>query len=79
MITGHTVERLIRARHRTTGRCTGGGRQQPLNQSQDKIQTSRAVNHRNIHNSRERSTAYQTSDQWRNNRHNRKQNAPIGR
>ena len=58
-------------------RWTRGGRQQPENQSQDKIQTLRAVNHHNTHNSGERSTAHQTSDQWRNNRHNRKQNAPL--
>ena len=60
------------------GRRTGGGRQQPLNQSQDKIQTLRTANHRNTYNSRERSTAHQTLDQWRNNRYNRMQNAPIG-
>ena len=57
---------------------TGGGRKHP-NQSQDKIQTLRTANHRNIYNSRERSTAHQTLDQWRTNRHNEKQNAPIGR
>ena len=60
------------------GRRTGGGRQQPLNQSQDKIQTLRTANHRNTYNSRGRSTAHQTLDQWRNNRHNKLQNAPIG-
>ena len=60
------------------GRRTGGGRQQPLNQSQEKIQTLRTVNHRNTYNSRERSTAHQTLDQWRNNRHNKMQKAPIG-
>ena len=64
-------------RWRETGRL--GGRDQPLNQSQDKIQTLRAGNHRNIHNSRKRSTAHQTSDLWRNIRHNREENAPIGR
>ena len=62
----------------SNGRWTGGGRQQPLNQSQDKIQTLRTANHRNTYNSRE-PTAHQTLDQWRNNRCNKKQNAPIGR
>ena len=51
---------------------TGGGRKH-LNQSQDKIKTLRTANHRNIYNSRERSTAHQTLDQWRNNRHSEKQ------
>ena len=62
----------------SNGRWTGGGRQQPLNQSQDKIQTLRTPNHRNTDNSRERPTAHQTLGQWRN-RHNKKQNAPVGR
>ena len=61
------------------GSWTGGGKQQPLNQSNDKIQTLRTVNHRNTHYSRERYTAHQTLDQWRNNRHSEKKNAPIGR
>ena len=46
----------------SNGRWTEGGKQQPLNQSNEKIQ--------------ERSTAHQTLDQWRNNRHSEKKNAP---
>ena len=63
----------------SNGRWTGGGSQQPLNQPQDKFQTLRTANHRNTYNSRKRPTAHQTLDQWRSNRNNRKQNAPIGR
>ena len=63
----------------SNGSWTGGGKQQPLNQSNDKIQTSRTANHHNTHYSRERSTAHQTLDQWRNNRHSEKKNAPIVR
>ena len=64
---------------KSTGRWTGGRRQQPLNQSQVKVQTLRVVNHGNTQDSQERSTAHQTPDQWKNNRHSRKQNASIGR
>ena len=78
MITGHTVERL------NSGAIPSplkdgpeGERQQPLNQSQDKVQTLRVINHRNTKDSQERSTAHQTPDQWRSNRHNRKQNPPL--
>ena len=35
----------------SAGRWTGAGRQQPLNQSQDKVQTLRVVNHRNTQDS----------------------------
>ena len=63
----------------SNGSWTGGGKQQPLKQSNDKIQTLRTANHRNTHYSRERSTAHQTLDQWRNNRRSEKKNAPIGR
>ena len=63
----------------SNGRWTGGGRQQPSNQSQDKVRTLRTANHRNTYNSRERPTAHETLDQWRNNRNNQKHNALIGR
>ena len=74
----HRRKAELGPRTEPNGRRTGGGRQQPLNQSQEKIQMLRTVNHRNTYNSRERSTAHQTLDLSSNNRQNKMQNAPIG-
>ena len=57
---------------------TEGGKQQPVNRSQNKILTLRPNNNRDKQNSQERSTVHHKLDQWRNNnRHNRKQESPL--
>ena len=57
---------------------TGGGEQQPVNRSQNKVLTLRPNNNRDKQNCEELSTVHQTLDQWRNNnRHNRKQESPL--
>ena len=47
--------------------------------SRPQIQTLRPVTNRNKPNCQERLTVHQTLDLWRDDRYNRKQNAPIGR
>ena len=62
----------------STNCTTGGERRRSLDRSKTNIQTLRPINNRNGQTCQERSTVHHTSDQWRNNRHNRKYNTPIG-
>ena len=62
----------------STNCTTGGERRRSLDRSKTSIQTLRPINNRNRQTCQERSTVHHTSDQWRNNRHNRKYNTPIG-
>ena len=57
---------------------TGGERRRSLDRSEQKIQTLRPMINRNKQTCQERSTVHHTLDQWRNNRHNRKDHIPIG-
>ena len=57
---------------------TGGERRRSLDRSEQKIQTLRPITNRNKQTCQERSTVHHTLDQWRNNRHNRKDHIPIG-
>ena len=61
----------------STNYTTGGERRRSLDQSKTNIQTLRPINNRNGQTCQERSTVHHTSDQWRNNRHNRKYNTPL--
>ena len=57
---------------------TGGGEQQPVNRSQNRILKLRPNNNRDKQNSQERPTVHHKLDPWRNNnRHNRKQESPL--
>ena len=58
---------------------TGEEIRQPLDRSKNRIQTLQPVANRYRSNCPERSIVDQKLDQWRTDRHNRKQNAPIGR
>ena len=55
---------------------TGGERRRSLDRSEQKIQTLRPMINKQT--CQERSTVHHTLDQWRNNRHNRKDHIPIG-
>ena len=74
MITGNTVRRLNSAIP-----------DQPTTQPEGKedrpdtcIQTLRPIVNRNKQSCQERSTVHQKLDQWRNVRHNKNSNTPIG-
>ena len=62
----------------STDCTTGGKRRRSLDRSNTNIQTLRPINNRNGQTCQEWSTVHHTLDQWRNNRHNRKYNTPIG-
>ena len=62
----------------STNRSSGGERRPFLDRSNARIQTLRLITNRNRQKCQERLTVHQTLDQWRNDRHNRSQNAPIG-
>ena len=62
----------------STNRSTGGEIRRSLDRSNAQIQTLRPTTNRNRQNCQERLTMHQTLDQWRNDRHNRSQNTPIG-
>ena len=57
---------------------TGGERRRSLDRSEQKIQKLRPMTNRNKQTCQDRSTVHHTLDQWRNNRHNRKNHIPIG-
>ena len=63
----------------STNSTTGGERRRPLDRSDTHIQTLRPIANRNKQSCQERSTVHQKLDQWRNIRHNKHSNNPIGR
>ena len=69
----------VEAHTESTKSSTREGKQQPLDWPQDQNQTLRPVTNRSRPNCQEWLTVHQTLDPWRNDRHNRKQNAPISR
>ena len=62
----------------STNCTTGGERRRSPDRSKTNIQTLRPIINRNRQTCQERSTVHHTPDQWRNKRHNRKHNTPIG-
>ena len=63
----------------STNSTTGGERRRSLDRSDTHIQTLRPIANRNKQSCREWSTVHQKLDQWRNIRHNKHSNNPIGR
>ena len=62
----------------STNSATGGERRRSLDRSDTCIQTLRPIVNRNKQCCQERSTVHQKLDQWRNVRHNKNSNTPIG-
>ena len=62
----------------STNGTTGGERRRSLDRSDTCIQTLRPIANRNKQSCQERSTVPQKLDQWRNVRHNKNFNTPIG-
>ena len=62
----------------STNSTTGGERRRSLDRSDTCIQTLRLIVNRNKQSCQERSTVHQKPDQWRNGRHNKNSNTPIG-
>ena len=61
-----------------TNSATGGERRRSLDRSDTCIQTLRPIVNRNRQSCQERSTVHQKLNQWRNVRHNKNCNTPIG-
>ena len=62
----------------STNSTTGGERRRSLDRSDTCIQKLRPIANRNKQSCQERSTVHQKLDQWRNVRHNKNFNTPIG-
>ena len=80
MITGNTVRRLTSATPNQPTALPEGKEDDLYTRSDTQIQTLRPIVNRNRQSCQERSTVHQNLDRppWRNVRHNRNCNTPIG-
>ena len=79
MVTGNTVERLNSEATPSQPEAQPERKDDNLRPVKEPSSDVTAIAYRNRSNCQGRLTVLQTRDQWRTDRHNRKQNASIGR